>query len=126
MDASLYGTITFQSVSDNIRIDGPACPAQDEEIFRYCKTAWHEMKHTYPSLRRYFDSTTGTITEIPEDAPEDAQSFPVTLDGRRIPIEAMVRSLVDYRSSLKPEQLARLKLDLETFASEQGIDVRIK
>jgi hypothetical protein len=124
MDPALYGAITFQSVIDNVLSDVPACPADEDQLRRYCKTAWHDLMHTYPSLRRHFNTTTSAIVEIPEDAPEDAQSFPVTLDGRRIPIEAVVRALADYRSALKPEQLARLKLDMATYASEQGIDIR--
>jgi hypothetical protein len=124
MDASLYGSITFQSVQDNVRIDLPACQGDPEDFTRYCKTAWHELLHTYPALWRHFDTATSAIVEIPEDAPDNAEAFPVTLDGRRIPIEAMVRALVDARSSLKAEQMARLKLDMAIYSSEQGIDIR--
>ena len=121
LDASLYGNITFASVADNVRIDLPACVAADDDITRYCKLAWHELIHTYPALQRYFNPTDGTITPIPENAPDDADAFAITLDGRRIPIEAYIRSLIDVRSALKQEQLARIKIDNATFESEQGI-----
>ena len=121
MDASLYGAITFSSVADNIRVDLPACAASDTEITRYCKLVWHEMIHTYPALQRYFNESTGAIQELPDVAPETAAAFPVTMDDRRIAIEAKVRALCDVRSALKPEQLARLKVDEGVFAEEQGI-----
>ena len=122
MDPSLYGDITFADVEANVRIDIPACSAEHPDFVRYCQKAWHEIIHTYPGLQRYFDPVAGTITQIPEDAPDDAEAFPITMNGRRIPIEALVRSLVDYRSALKPEQLARLKVDDSIFNSEQGIN----
>ena len=122
MDSSLYGWITFASVEENVRIDVPACQAEHQDFIRYCHKAWHEIIHTYPALQRYFNPADGTITQIPENAPQDAEAFPVTMNGRRIPIEALVRSLVDYRAALKPEQLARLNADDKTFAQEQGIN----
>jgi len=117
--------ITFQSVIDNVRKDIPVCDATDPDIVRYCHRAWHEMFHTYPSLRRAFNTTTGAVTEIAEDAPEDATEFPDVLDGRRIPIEASVRASIVFKSKMDDAQAKRYKIEIETFTNEQGIDNRV-
>lgn len=117
--------ITFQSVIENVRADCPVCTATDDDLMRYCRLAWHEIFHTNPRLRRVFDPATGAITEAPEDAPDTATEFPDVLDSRRIPIEALVRSYVTFKSKMEDAQVRRFKIDTDTFNQEQGIADRL-